>query len=233
MFGITLNYMGSFNLNSRLIFCTLLVLSVSVLADTAPPEAAVSDLEVIEQDKYGEFLAAGNVDWSSYSKVQLEKGTVAFRKNWVRDQRRHSDIVIRERDEERIKSDMSDLLHKILTGELTGKGGYEMTDQSGADAMRFTPRIVDLDIIAPDRVRDNIGFALADSKLSMTLELEIYDSVSGELLAKSWQYQDDPYKGYMEEANSVSNRQAARLMLLRWSTWLQERLDEVGNDTPD
>ena len=190
--------MGSFYINSRLIFCTLLVLSVSVMADTAPPETAGSDLEIIEQNKYGEFLAAGNVDWSSYSKVQLEKATVAFRKDWVRDQRRRYDITIRERDEDRIKSDMSELLHKVLTGELSGKGGYELTDQGGADAMRFTPSIVDLDIIAPDRVRDNIGFALADSKFSMTLELEIYDSVSGELLAKSRQYQDDPYKGYMD-----------------------------------
>jgi len=222
--------MGSFFSNSRLIFCILFVLSVSVLADTVPPETADSDLVVIEKDKYGDFHAAGNADWSSYSKVQIEKATVAFRKNWVRDQRRNSDIIIRERDEKRIKSDMSDLLHKVLTSELSGKGGYELTDQGGADVMRFTPRIIDLDIIAPDRVRDNIGFALTDSNLSMTLELEVHDSVSGELLVKSRQHLDDPYKGYMEEANSVSNRQAARLMLLRWSTWLQERLDTVRGD---
>ena len=225
--------MGSFHLPSRLIFRTLLVLSMSVLAYDARPETPDSNLEIIEQDKYGEFLVAGNVDWSSYSKIQIDKATVAFREHWVRDQRRLYDNIIREKDEERIKSDMSDLLHKVLTGELPGKGDYELTDQSGADVVRFTPRIVDLDIIAPDRVRNHIGYALVDSQLHMTLELDIHDSVSGALLAKSWQYQDDPYKGYMDRANSASNHQAARLMLMRWTTWLEERLDEARSGTPD
>ena len=40
-------------------------------------------------------------------------------------------------------------------------------------------------------------------------------------------FASDPQKGYMEEANSATNRQAFRLMLLRWTTWLHENLAKV------
>jgi hypothetical protein len=216
--------MNLFHSYGKFILFASLVLSLSVAADTDPREPQDTDLDIIEQSRYGEILVAPGIDWSTYSKVQLEKATVAFRENWARDLKRHSDLVIRERDEERIKSGLVSLLDEVLTQELFLKEDFTMTDESGADVMRITPRIVDLDIYAPDRVRNYIGGALADSKGRMTLELEIHDSVSGELLATSWQYQEDPYDGYMEQANSVTNRQAFRLMLLRWATWLREWL---------
>jgi hypothetical protein len=222
--------MKFFHSFGRFISFTLLVLSLSATADTDPSQTPDTDLDIIEQDRYGEILAAPGVDWSIYPKVQLEKATVALRENWARDLKRRSNITIRERDEERIKSDLAKLLDEILTKEFFLKEDFIMTDESGEDVMRVTPRIVDLDVYAPDRVRDYIGGSLADSKGRMTLELEIHDSVSGELLATSWQYQEDPYKGYMEEANSPNNRRAFRLMLIRWSSWLR---DNVGIAKPE
>ena len=211
----------------RFIIAALFALSISVLADTDPTETSDSRLEIIEQGRHGEILAVADVDWNTYSKVQIERATVEFRKNWVRDQRTRSGLIIREKDEQRIKSDMADLLHDVLGRELSGKGGYEITDESGADVMRLTPRVVDLDIVAPDRVRDNIGYALTDSQGSMTLELEVHDSLDGELLATSRQYREDPIKGYMEWTTSVTNKRAGRFMLERWSGWLREWLDEA------
>jgi len=222
--------MNLFHSYGRFILFALLVWSLSVAADTDPGESQDADMDIIEQSRDGEILVARGVDWSPYSKVQLEKATVAFRENWARDLRRRSDIVIRERDEERIKSSLANLLDEILTRELFLKEDLTMTDESGADVMRVTPRVVDLDIYAPDRVRDYIGGALADSKGRMTVELDIYDSISGELLATSWQYQEDPYKGYMEEANSPNNRRAFRLMTLRWVSWLR---DHIGIAKPE
>jgi len=99
--------------------------------------------------------------------------------------------------------------------------------------MRVEPRVVDLDVIAPDRVRDYIGYSLTDSQGNMTLELDFYDSISGELLATTTQYREDPIKGYMEWTTSVTNRQAARLMLERWTSWLREWLDEARTGTSD
>ena len=225
--------MNSLHSYRRFIFLTSLVLSLSVPADPDPRESQNNGLDIVEQSRYGEILLAPGVDWSGYSKVKLEKATVTFRENWARDLRRRSDLVVREQDEERIKTSLATLLDEILTREVFLKEDFTMTDESGEDVLRVTPRVVDLDIYAPDRIRNYIGGALADSKGRMTLELEIHDSASGELLATSWQYQEDPYDGYLDEANSASNRQAFRLMMLRWASWLHEALDEARAEQPE
>jgi len=181
-----------------------------------------SKLVIVEQGRRGEVLAAPDVDWNTYSRVQLDRATVEFRKNWARDQRQRSGITIREADEQRIKNDMADLFDKVFTQELTTDGIYTMADEGGAEVMHITPHIVDLDIVAPDRVRNYIGSAFTDSQGRMTLELEIRDSVSGSLLATTRHREEDPYKGYMEWTTSPTNRQAARLMLERWASGLQE-----------
>jgi hypothetical protein len=222
-----------FHSYGRFAVCTWLVLSLAAQADTDLAEKPDNGLNIIEQSRHAEILAAADVVWSNYSKIQIERATVAFRERWVRDQKLRDGITIRERDEERIKSDLADLLFDVLSRELSDKGGFVITEESGVDVMRITPRVVDLDIIAPDRVRDHIGYSLTDSQGSMTLELEFYDSISGELLATTSQYQEDPIKGYMEWTTSVTNSRAARLMLIRWADWLREWLDEARVGTPD
>lgn len=202
-------------------------LTLSMLAcSSGPPVTPEPGMEIIEHDRDGEFQAAIGVDWGAYSKILLETATVEFRDNWVRDQKRYDDNIVRERDVVRIKTGASELLGKVLTRELSG-AGYEMTDESGPGVMRFTPRIVDLDIVAPDRISDNIVVSLTDSQGSLALELEIHDSVSGVLLATTRQYRDDPYKGYMERTTSATNSRAFRLMMERWADWLIERFDEI------
>ena len=208
-------------------------MSLPALADTDPVEAPDPGLDIVEKSWHGEIRFTADVDWTTYSKIQLERATVEFRKRWVRDQRQRSGIVIKEKEQERIKSDLADLLDEVLKRELSSKAGYVFVDESGADVMRVIPRVVDLDVIAPDRVRDYIGYALTDSQGNMTLELEFYDSLNGDLLATTSQYQEDPIKGYMEWTTSVTNRRAARLMLERWTSWLREWLDEARAGTSD
>lgn len=207
------------------ILIPVLVFLLSACAARAPqPEPG---FELVDYDRHSEFQAATGADWSGYSKVMLETATVEFRDNWVEDQRRHSDLKIREKDIERLKTGASDLFREVMSRELS-QAGYTVVTDSGADVLLFKPRIVKLDIFAPDRVRDYIGVSLADSKGFMTVELDIHDSVSGELLATTSHYLSDPYDGYMERATTVSNRQAFRMMLMRWSDWLFEGLEKAG-----
>ncbi len=206
---------------------TLLALSLSAVADTDLVESPGPGLEIVEKSRHSEIQVAADVNWTSYSRIQLDRATVKFRKNWVRDQRNRSGIIIKEKDEARIKSDLADLLDEVLKQELSEKAGYVFVDESGADVMRVIPRVVDLDVVAPDRVRDYIGHSLTDSQGFMTLELDFHDSINGELLATTSQYREDPIKGYLEWTTSVTNRRAARLMLGRWSTWLSEWLNEA------
>jgi len=212
---------------SSLTALTIFLMSGAVLAKDQAPEQSADGLELIEKYLHGELLANPNVDWSRFTSIQLEKAPVEFGKHWVRNQRHRTGSRPREKDMESIKTDLSELLDEVFRQELTANDTFTMTDAPGENVMRITPKITDLNILAPDRMRDYIGYSLADSKGSMTLELEIYDSVNGTLLARMEDNREDPQNGYMEWATRGTNRQAARFMFIRWAVRIRERLIEA------
>lgn len=206
----------------------LSLISTTGLAKNEPAEVSIEGLILVDKDRRGEIYAAEGVDWTEFTQIKLDRATVAFKKNWKRDQNRYDPFKVRDQDVERIKTGLSDLFDQVFTEELTTKGGYTMTDSIGADVMTLVPRIVDLDIAAPD-TRNSPGMTTSyvDKAGRMTLILEIYDSESGDLMAKASHRQDAPQYGYMRWANSVSNTAEARRMLQRWAKALIQRLDEA------
>lgn len=215
----------------KLWFCFLLLLPLAEASGKELPEEDGLGLEPIEQGRHSEILVAKEVDWTAYDSARLDRPSIEFRKNWIRDQRQRSGITIREGDEKRIKDGLADLFDKVFTKELTRQAGFVMTQDNGPGVIHMTPRIVDLDIIAPDRVRDYIGAALTDSQGRMTVMLEIRDSASGSLLATTRHYLEDWQKGYMEWTTSATNQRAFRLMLERWASDLCERLFEARSES--
>ena len=218
-----------------LMILTLLVfslLSSSAIAKNDPPEMSIEGLTLVENDRRGEIYADPDADWSEYSQIQLQQATVSFRKNWKRDQNRYDPFKVKNQDIEKIKSGLSDLFHDVFTEELSANGGYTMAESSGAEVMTIRPRIVDLDIAAPDTMRAGVSQSYTEKAGRMTLMLEIYDSLSGDLIAKLSHRQDAPRYGYMQWTTSVSNSAEARRMLQRWASALRVRLDEARSGPP-
>ena len=211
---------------------SLLFVSSLALAKSEPAEVSIEGLNLIDKDRRGEIYAAEGVEWSEYTQIKLDPATVSFTKNWKRNQNRYDPFKVRDQDVEQIKTKLSELFNEVFSEELSVKGGYTLTESIGADVMILVPRIVDLDIAAPD-TRNNPGMTTSyvDSAGRMTLILEIYDSQSGDLVAKASNRQDAPRYGYARWANSVSNTAEARRMLQRWATMLIERLDEAKSKT--
>lgn len=222
----------------RNLFCSFLITlaiclpSSLVMAKDQAPEDSSDGLELVKKKWRTKFYLDTGADWSSFTKIQLEKATVEFRKHWVRDQKFRSNNRPTEKDLNRIKSDLSELLDEVFRQELTVNNAFVMSETVGEHVVRITPRIVDLDIIAPDRMRDYIGYTITDSKGRMTLELDIHDSVSGKLLARMIDTREDPQYGYWERTTSIDNKRAARFILIRWSSDLREWLTEARNTTP-
>lgn len=206
--------------------------SASVLAKGEPPEVSLEGLTLVEKDRRGEIYADADVDWSEYSQIQLEQATVSFRKHWQRDQNRYDPFKVRNKDVEKIKSGLSELFGTVFTEELTGNGGYQLADSPDADVMIIKPQIVDLDVHAPDTMTAGRTTSYTRQAGRMTLILEIYDSLSGDLIAKASHRQDAPDYGWMQWTNSVSNNAEARRMLQKWATALRTRLDEARAKAP-
>ena len=201
---------------------------VSLAAGDEATEASVDGLELVKETRRGELYADPQVDWNTYTKIQLEPATVAFRKNWQRDQNRSQPFKIRTEDMERIKSELSEMFGEVFTEELTTEGGYVMATESADDDLRISPQIVDLDVYAPDsRSTPGIQHSYTESTGRMTLKLEMYDSVTGDLLARASDRQEAPRRGYMQWTTSVTNRAEAQRMLERWARELREFLDDT------
>lgn len=218
-------------LMSSLFILGIVATPVTVLAESEPPQVSLEGLELVEKTRRGELYADPGIDWSVYDKIQLDTATVAFRKNWQRDQNRYQSFKVRASDMEKIKTNLSELFDTVFTEELTANGGYEIVDGSADNVMRITPQIVDLDVYAPDTPTVGINRSFTREAGRMTLKLEIYDSVTGDLIATISDRRKSDWRGYMQWTTSVSNAADARRMLQRWAVALRERLDNARTTT--
>jgi len=209
------------------LFAVLALPGLPVVADEAAPEVSMDGLELVEKDRRGEIYADPGIDWSTYDRIMLDMATVAFRKNWQRDQNRAQPFKIRTKDMERIKSELSDLFGEVFAHEL-GEGGYVLVTEPAEDVLHIAPHIVDLDVYAPDtRGSATRSVSYAEQAGRMTLRLDIFDAVTGDLIAKASDRQEAPRRGYMQWTTSATNRAEARRMIEKWARELRTRLDEA------
>ena len=215
---------------SSILITLVISLPISlVMAEESVSAESLGDLELVKKEWRARYYMDPSADWSGYTAIQLEKAPVEFRKHWARDQRNRNNNRPTEKSMDRIKTKLSELLDEVFRQELTKNDAFMLSESSAEGVLRITPRIVDLDVIAPDRMRNHIGYSLTDSKGYMTLELDIHDSVSGKLLARMTDTREDQRDGWWEWTTSVSNTRAARFMLIRWSSDLREWLIEARN----
>lgn len=220
-------------LNCTFISAALLAAPVS-FADTAVDEPVSTEgMELVTKDRRGSIYADPGVDWSIYQRIILDDATVSFRKNWQRDQNRNRAARVSTQDMEKIKQSLSELFSEVFEEELSSQGGYEIVEASGEDVLRITPRIVDLDVYAPDtHYSGGITRSYTDSSGEMTLKLEIYDSVTGDLISVASDRQVAPWRGYVQWTTGVSNRADARMMLQKSAEGFRTRLDEATAKAP-
>jgi len=215
-------------LKSILLSFILVIAVAPAMAKDDPPEVSIEGLELVDKNRRGEIYADPDIDWSLYTQITLDPATVAFRRNWQRDQNRYHTFKIKTKDMERIKTDLSELFNDVFTKELGENGGYTIAEETGDDVMRIKPAIVDLDVYAPDTMNSaGRTTQFTETAGRMTLKLEIYDSVTGDLIAVLSDRREAPRRGYMQWTTSVSNRAEAQRMLQRWAKDLVKRLDEA------
>jgi len=193
---------------------------------------AVNDegMELVKNSELATVYADPGADLSVYKRVMLLEATVAFKKRWKRDQNRGNALKVRDSDMEKIQAEVAEVFREVFTKELVD-GGYAMADEAGEDVLLVKPAIVDLDVSAPDIQSSSVTRNFSESAGEMTLNLELYDSVTNDKIAKATDRKRDNRRGYMEWRTSVSNRADARRMMTGWAKALRSALDEARSST--
>ena len=201
-----------------------------VLAKKDLPAVNDECMELIKDTDLATVYADPGADLSIYNRVMLLDATVAFKKNWKRDQNRGNPLKVKDRDMVKIQEEVAAVFREVFTKELVD-GGYAISDEAGEDVLLLKPAIVDLDVTAPDIQSSSVTRSFSESAGEMTLNLELYDSVTNDKIAKATDRKRDKWRGQMEWRTSVSNRSDARRMMTGWAKALRSALDEARAST--
>ena len=194
------------------------------------PEVNDDGMMLVKDSDLATVYADPGADLGIYKRIWLEDATVAFKKNWQRDQNRGNSIKVRNSDMKRITEDVATLFREVFTEQLA-KGGYELATEAGPDVLTAKPAIVDLDVHAPDIPSANMTRSYSESAGEMTLNLELFDSLTGDKIAKATDRARDWDRGYLEWRTRVSNRADAERMMKSWAKAFVALLDEARAST--
>ncbi|MEH6548407.1 MAG: DUF3313 family protein [Pseudomonadales bacterium] len=203
--------------------------AVSLSVESDAPEISHDGLHLTPTDDVALLYLKPDADFSPYKRFVLLEAYVAFKKNWQRDTK-VAGRRVSNKDMEKIKVEVAQLFQDSFKEVLETDGGYAFVDKADDDVLILRPAIIDLDITAPDIMVPGRVTQYVASSGAATLYLEVFDSVSGEILARIVDRKRTRDSGYMQWSSSVSNRADAKRMFKRWATMLREGFDDLHSE---
>ncbi len=219
---------------SKVMFVALATGLIAGCATTKKHEQAAqvkadkAGLTVVEKTRFdGTFIAQG-AQFSQYKKLfveQLDMSDVKIRKQSTNN--RINDTPWELNDEDRRY--YSERYTEALMSNLIADGTYATAMQAGPDVLTVTAKVLE---IAPLGSKDDLKGRPTNVKVysegmgTMTMEITLYDSVSGKPLAIITDQRD---LGRMwQENNRVTNNVQVRLAFNQWLGNLRKELDKAS-----
>jgi len=201
---------------------------------TNAPQVSPEGMELKKSTRSTVAYKKEGVDFSEYDKVQILPSAVAFKKNWKRDYNRNqSSLNTRVRDDDviRIKAAVAKLFDEVFKEEFGKAADFPIVDTVSSNTLVIRPAIIDLDVSAPD-IQSSVNVKRYASEAGQaTLFLELYDGVSGEILARIVNVSVAGDDSYYQWATRVSNRTDAKRMIRKWAKALRTKYDEAHMPT--
>jgi len=214
---------------SVVVFITSIVLGCSNSDNpTNSPQISAEGMSLIKSTKSTVSYVKEGVDFSEYDKVLILPSAVAFKKNWKRDYNRNSSHDrIQDKDVLRIKAGVTSLFDEVFKEEFGKDAKFSIVDVVGSNTLIIRPAVINLDIVAPDlRSASNVK-TYANETGDATLFLELYDGVSGEILARVVSASLIGDNGYRGWANRLTNTVDAKRTIRKWAKALRIKYDEA------
>ncbi len=195
-----------------------------------PPQTTTDGLNLVTHTKSRTVYMADGARLDQYTKVAILDAYVAFAKNWERDYNRDAlDLGrrVNDHDMERIKKRMAAEFKAVFTKTMVDTN-HEVVDHTGSEVLVLRPAIINLVVTAPDLQTASRSRTFTADPGQMTLYLELYDSVTSTIIARSVDAEDAGHAGgTFQISSSVSNKVAADRVLKSWAKELAGHLGEV------
>ena len=179
-------------------------------------------LQQIRIEGLDRVYARPDADLSGYTSILLPPVSVAFRRDWGRGT--SASTRVSSSDAQRIKDRLATLVHEEMVAELA-KGGYQVVDTPGDDVLEVRMSIENLNINAPDVMTAGRSRTYALSVGDMTLQAELRDSTSGDLIARIHDHEAGREYMSLRMITRVDNVAEARRVASGWAVALRNQLD--------
>lgn len=197
---------------------------------TNAPQVSPDGMELKKSTRSTVAYKKEGVDFSEYDKVQILPSAVAFKKNWKRDYNRNQSSLttrVRDKDVIRIKAEVAKLFDQVFKEEFAKDASFPIVDTVGSNTLVIRPAVIDLDVSAPDLKSSTNIRTYANDAGQATLFLELYDGVSGEILARILNVSVAGDDSHYQWASRVTNRADAKRMIRKWAKALRTKYDEA------
>jgi len=161
---------------------------------------------------------------AGYSRVKLDPVEVALRKDWD-PKRTGSNVKLSAEERDSIRQGVAKIVYDEFVNELQSKSTYKVVNESGADVLRVKVSIVNLYVTAPDVLSSGPTKAYTISPAEMTLFAELFDSETGEVIARVVDRREARATGMATLTTKSVNAAEARTIASAWARILRNGLD--------
>lgn len=209
-----------------LAFTSLMPVNGPILAQENSTEVNIDGLHLIEDTRLARVYLQPGIDMRQFRRIYLGDAYIAFKKDWQKERAIPGAESINADDMAKMRIELSSLFRDVFSRTLE-EGGYELVTEPAEDVLLIKPAIINLGIIAADDPSAGNIHSYAETAGEMTLYLELYDSLTDDLIGKAFDRQIDRQTGYFQWQNRLNNRAAANRILEAWANVLKEGLDEA------
>ena len=209
---------------------------MEVSAADAPPQVSKDGLQLKTHTKQRVVSVKPGATFNQYNRVMILDCYVEMQKDWQRNY--NADVAggdpsrqVSNDDVKRITNALATEFKKVFTTELQ-KGGYQVTNTPAPDVLLLRPAIINVQVTAPDIMSAGMDVNVITSAGSGTFYLELWDPSTNTILARAMDAEADQ-QPFARQANAVTNRQAADIILTSWADDLVKHLDAVRGKPPN
>lgn len=210
---------------------TLAVLTLlsACTASLPPAETTPDGLTRVPSRPEGGVYRKLDVDFTRYKRLMIEPLTVEFREGWRKQHRDVSDSEVRRIEVETAKSFL-----EVFTETLVGEGPFELTDVREADTLVVVPRMVNLNIPAPETEADTGYNSYSPRAISMEMTGELRDGIDGSVLLRVIMIEPDNREKFHKRPGPprIANAGEIRDSLEKWTRLVREAFDVAKASKP-
>ena len=213
----------------RLLAAVALFASLPALAAQQWPAQSPEGLTLKKSSDHGAVYVKDGADLGQYKSIGFLECYVQFAKDWASNYNANEPDLTEQITpdvEKRIQSFLSSEFNKVFVEELSKNGDFQIVTQQAPGVLMLRPALLNVAVTAPDLNAPQPSLEMVASAGQMTLYLELWDGGSSTLIARIIDAEaDDSTGGMAQQANTVTNKAAADIILKNWADRLRKALD--------